>query len=85
MKKKIFTICAMAIMCVFVFAGCNDKKDGDVTTTESTTVTETETAEETETETTEDTGEDLKGKLESAVTEATKKMDDMTEKETEAE
>lgn len=40
MNKKIFMVCAMLIMCVFMFAACNKNDGGDVSTTATTNTTQ---------------------------------------------
>lgn len=40
MNKKIFMVCAVLIMCVFMFSACNKNNGGDVSTTATTNTTE---------------------------------------------
>lgn len=51
MKRRIFFVCALLIMSIFVFVACNNNNDGKVTTTtttgaETTTGTPAESAED---------------------------------------
>lgn len=66
MNKKIFMVCAMLIMCVFLFAACNNKDDGKVTndSSASTTTKESQT-------------EDLGDRLSTAVSEAVTDISEM--------
>lgn len=77
MKKKIWVLCAVLVMCACVFVGCNKKEDGEVTTTTTTETTMAETETDTETETTEGTGEDLESRLSSGVSKAVTEVSDM--------
>ncbi|MEG2611029.1 MAG: hypothetical protein RR985_02125 [Oscillospiraceae bacterium] len=59
MNKKIFLVCALLIMSIFVFAACSNKDDGKVTTTTTTAATST----------TESVAKDAKNRMESKMTE----------------
>lgn len=67
MNKKIFTVCAMLIMCVFLFAACNNKDDENVTTDPSITTTATESQ-------TEDLGDRLSTAVSEVVTDISEMM-----------
>ncbi|MEG0979960.1 MAG: hypothetical protein RR911_01935 [Oscillospiraceae bacterium] len=58
MNKKIFLVCALLIMSIFVFAACSNKDDGKVTTTTTAA-----------TSTTESVAKDAKNRMESKMTE----------------
>ncbi|NCC86402.1 MAG: hypothetical protein EOM05_00845 [Clostridia bacterium] len=67
MNKKIFTVCAMLIMCVFLFAACNNKDDDNVTTESAITTTTKESQ-------TEDLGDRLSTAVSEAVTDISEMM-----------
>jgi len=67
MNKKIFMVCAMLIMCVFIFAACNNNDDGKVTNTSSGTTTTKESE-------TEDLGDRLSTAVSEVVTDLSQMM-----------
>ena len=67
MNKKIFMVCAMLIMCVFLFAACNNKDDENATTDPSITTTTTESQ-------TEDLGDRLSTAVSEVVTDISEMM-----------